>query len=79
VPSRESEEVVFGARVRFRLNGREQEIVIVGYDEADRADGTVSQDAPLARALMGGAEGDLLPVGGKDDAIELLEVGLPRA
>jgi transcription elongation GreA/GreB family factor len=79
VPSRESEEAVFGSRVRYRLNGREQEIVIVGYDEADRADGTVSQDAPLARALIGAAEGDLLPFGGKDDAIEVLEVGLPRA
>ncbi len=79
VPSRASEEAVFGSRVRFRLNGREQEIVIVGYDEADRADGTVSQDAPLARALIGAAEGDMLPFAGKNDAIELLEVGLPRA
>jgi transcription elongation GreA/GreB family factor len=78
VPSRESEEAVFGSRVRFRLNGREQEIVIVGYDEADRADNTVSQDAPLARALIGAAEGDWLPFAGKDDAIEVLEVGLPR-
>lgn len=78
VEPRASEEVVFGSRVRFRLNGREQEIVIVGYDEADRADGTVSQDAPLARALMGAAEDDLLPFGGKEDAIEVLEVGLPQ-
>ncbi|QJU56841.1 nucleoside-diphosphate kinase [Sphingomonas sp. AP4-R1] len=78
VPPRESEEAVFGSRVRFRLNAREQEIVIVGYDEADRADGTVSQDAPLARALMGAAEGDILAFAGREDAIEVLEVGLPR-
>jgi transcription elongation GreA/GreB family factor len=77
VPPRESEEAVFGSRVRFCLNGREQEIVIVGHDEADRARGTIAQDAPLARALIGAAEGDLLPFGGTDDAIEVLEVGLP--
>jgi transcription elongation GreA/GreB family factor len=78
VPARESEEAVFGSRVRFRLNGREQEIVIVGHDEADRATGTLSQDAPLARALIGAAADDVLPFGGRDDAIEVIEVGLPR-
>ncbi|PZU11522.1 GreA/GreB family elongation factor [Sphingomonas sp.] len=78
VSPRESEEALFGSRVRFRLNGREQEIVIVGYDEADRADGTVSQDAPLARALIGAAEGDVLAFAGREDAIEVLEVGLAR-
>jgi transcription elongation GreA/GreB family factor len=78
VSPRESDEAVFGSRVRFRLNGREQEIVIVGHDEADRSDGTLAQDAPLARVLIGAMEGDLLPFGGKDDAIEVLEVGLPR-
>ncbi|MDO6416515.1 GreA/GreB family elongation factor [Sphingomonas sp. BIUV-7] len=78
VAPRESEKVVFGSRVRFRREGREQEIVIVGHDEADRDKGTVSQDAPLARALIGGVEGDLLPFAGREDAIEVLEVGLPR-
>jgi len=79
VAPRESGKVVFGSRVRFRLNGREQEIVIVGHDEADRAKGTLGQDAPLARALIGAVEGDLLPLGGNDEAIEVLEVGLPRS
>lgn len=78
VNPRESDKAVFGSRVRFTFNGRAQEIVIVGHDEADRADGTLAQDAPLARTLIGAIEGDLLPFGGKDEAIEVLEVGLPR-
>jgi transcription elongation GreA/GreB family factor len=78
IAPRESEEAIFGSRVRFRLNGREQEIVIVGHDEADRDAGLLGQDAPLARALIGAGQGDLLPFAGRYDAIEVLEVGVPR-
>lgn len=77
VAPRASEEALFGSRIRFRRGGREQEVVIVGHDEADPEAGTIAQDAPLARALIGAMEGDLLPFAGRDDAIEVLEVGLP--
>lgn len=72
VPS--GERVEFGTCVRFSLNGRENRLTLVGDDEADPAAGTISFKAPLARAIMGAEEGDLLPFGGKADAIEILQV-----
>ena len=69
------DEAAFGSRVKFRLNGTERVICIVGDDEADPAGGFISFSAPLARALLGGAVGDLLPFAGKEDAVEILEIG----
>ena len=54
-------QAAFGSRVRFRLNGTERMICIVGDDEADPAGGLISFSAPLARALLGGEVGDQLP------------------
>ena len=76
-PSFAGDEVAFGARVRFRREGREQAVTVVGHDEADAAAGLVAFTAPLARALMGAAVGDLVAFGGKAEAIEVLEVGSP--
>lgn len=68
------DEVAFGSRVRFRLNGREQRVRLVGHDEADAANGTLAVTAPLARALLGAGPGDLLPFAGRADALEVLDV-----
>jgi transcription elongation GreA/GreB family factor len=67
-------EVGIGSRVTIRLNGSERAVEIVGTDEADPATDRVGFQAPLARALIGAAEGDLLPFGGRNDAIEVLGV-----
>lgn len=64
----------FGTRVKFRLNGNERAICIVGDDEADPAAGFVSFSAPLARSLLGGVVGDELRFAGKEDALEILEI-----
>ncbi|MCT2399356.1 GreA/GreB family elongation factor [Novosphingobium mangrovi (ex Huang et al. 2023)] len=66
--------VAFGTRVTFLLNGKERVLGLVGDDEADPAAGLVSFSAPLARALMGAEEGELLPFNGREDAIEVLAV-----
>ncbi|MFA7586223.1 MAG: GreA/GreB family elongation factor [Novosphingobium sp.] len=66
--------VEFGTTVRFLLRGLPRSLAIVGDDEAYPAAGLVSFSAPLSRALMGGEAGDLLPFGGEDDAIEILEI-----
>ncbi|WBH16250.1 GreA/GreB family elongation factor [Sphingomonas radiodurans] len=66
------DEVAFGSRVRFRLNGKEQEITLVGDDEADPAAGLIAFSAPLARAMMGAGEGELVAFNGREDAIEVL-------
>jgi transcription elongation GreA/GreB family factor len=68
----------FGSRVVLRLNGAERTIYLVGGDEADPANGRLAFTAPLARALMGLAEGDFADFAGKSDAIEVLAVAFPE-
>ncbi len=73
-PPPPEDEVAFGSRVTFRLNGKERTIDIVGDDEADPAVGKIAFSAPLARALIGAGPGDVADFGGKDDAIEIVSV-----
>lgn len=73
-PPATGDEAGFGSRVLFRLHGEQRQVDIVGDDEADPATGHLAFSAPLARALIGAGEGDLLPFGGKADAIEILSV-----
>jgi transcription elongation GreA/GreB family factor len=57
--------VQFGDCVTFeREDGRVQTFRIVGEDEADPAQGSVSYVAPIARALLGKAVGDTSPAPG---------------
>ncbi|HEX8533476.1 MAG TPA: GreA/GreB family elongation factor [Allosphingosinicella sp.] len=74
MPPPDGEEVAFGSRVRFRLNGAERTIDIVGDDEADPAQHRIAFSAPIARAIMGAEPGDFADFGGKADAIEILAV-----
>ncbi|ATE64842.1 GreA/GreB family elongation factor [Rhizorhabdus dicambivorans] len=73
-PPAGGDEAAFGTRVSYRLNGKENEVSIVGDDEADPGAGLISFSSPLARALIGAGEGDFADFGGKSDAIELLAV-----
>lgn len=72
VPS--GERVEFGCQVRLALNGKPREIHIVGDDEAEPAAGRLAFSAPLVRAMMGAEIGELLPFGGKEDALEILAI-----
>lgn len=74
MPQPTGDKVEFGTTVSFTLHGKQRTLSIVGSDEADGASGLLSFTAPLARALMNGEPGDLLPFGGQDDAIEVLAV-----
>lgn len=74
VPPASGETVDFGTTVTFRMGGKSRTLAIVGDDESDPASGKIAFSAPLARALNGGEVGDVLPFGGKDDAIEILEI-----
>jgi transcription elongation GreA/GreB family factor len=59
--------VQFGLTVEIeREDGRRQAWRIVGEDEADPAKGSISYVSPLARALLGKAEGDVVVVNGAD-------------
>lgn len=65
--------VAFGHRVTIqRDDGRRQAYRIVGEDEADPRNDTVSYVSPLARALIGKAVGDVAVMGGHE--IEILAI-----
>ena len=73
-PEPRGETVEFGTTVTFLLNGKRRVLSIVGDDEADPADGFISFSAPLARALLGAEPDEILPFGGRDDAIEVVAI-----
>jgi transcription elongation GreA/GreB family factor len=70
-------EAGIGSRVTFRLSGSERTIVIVGHDEADPDAGLIAFSAPLARAIMGCAAGELADFNGREDAVEVIAVEPP--
>ena len=73
-PGTASGTVVFGSRVTFdRDDGRRQTFRIVGEDEADAAQGSVSYVSPLARALLGRAVGDVALVAGREVQVVAVE------
>jgi transcription elongation GreA/GreB family factor len=66
-------QVQFGRTVRIaREDGREQRFRIVGEDEADPALGMISYVSPLARAMFGKRQGDVVMVSGAE--VEILAV-----
>jgi transcription elongation GreA/GreB family factor len=70
----ERDRVAFGSTVAFaREDGRTQRFRIVGEDEADPADGSVSYVSPLARALLGKAVGDHVQVAGAEVEIVAID------
>ena len=72
-PQGEADKVLFGRTVAFeREDGRTQSFRIVGEDEADPAQGSVSYASPLARALLGMAVGDVATVNGAE--VEIVAV-----
>jgi transcription elongation GreA/GreB family factor len=65
--------VAFGHRVTFRRDdGRRQAFRIVGEDEADPRNGSISYISPVARALIGRAAGEIVLAG--DREIEILSI-----
>jgi transcription elongation GreA/GreB family factor len=72
-PREEFGAIAFGHLVTFkRDDGRRQTFRIVGEDEADPRNGSISYVSPVARALIGRAAGDIVLVG--DHEIEILSI-----
>jgi transcription elongation GreA/GreB family factor len=72
-PTGEPELVLFGRRVTFkRDDGRTQSFRIVGEDEADAAQGTISHVSPIAKALRGKRVSDIATL--NDAELEVLSV-----
>jgi transcription elongation GreA/GreB family factor len=73
-PPADNAEVRCGARVTIeREDGRRQMWRIVGEDEADPAQGTLSYVSPLAMALIGRGVGDVVAVAGGE--AEIVAIG----
>jgi len=65
-----STQVQFGSRVTIKSpDGSTRTYRIVGTDEADPAQGTLSYVSPLAQALMGKETGDSVVIGGHEQEI----------
>ena len=73
-PPPPADEVAIGSRVRVRMNGAERVIDIVGHDEAEPAAGRLAFAAPLAAALIGAEEGEMVDFAGRASAIEVLGI-----
>ena len=70
-----TDEVGFGSRVTYVLNGQRKTIELVGSDEADPAAGRIPFTAPLALAMTGLMPGETADFGGRGDAIEVIDTG----
>ncbi len=69
--------VIFGATIKLsHIEGNILTYQIVGEDEADIADNRISVTSPVARALIGKYEGDMVEVTTPEGAIsyEIIEV-----
>lgn len=80
ITAQPGDEVRFGASVKAEdENGAAHTFSIVGEDEADVAEGRVSWQSPLAKALMGARVGDTVtwnrPAG--SITLEVLEIRYP--
>ncbi|HTV71992.1 MAG TPA: transcription elongation factor GreA [Rhizobiaceae bacterium] len=75
-PEPDSKVVRFGMSVSIEdEDGKKAHWRIVGEDEADPADGSISHVSPMAIALFGKSVGDLATVNGKEWEIVGMEVG----
>jgi transcription elongation GreA/GreB family factor len=69
-PGAGNSHVSFGSKVTLRrCDGREQTFTIVGEDEADPAQGTVSHVSPLARAVLNHGPGETVEIAGAEAII----------
>lgn len=67
--------LAFGHSVTFRRDdGRTQTYKIVGEEEADPAEGSISHTSPIAKGLLGRMEGDNVSVGDHD--LEIIRIFL---
>ena len=72
-PAETPGQVQFGRTVHIeRDDGRKQGFRIVGEDEADPSAGKISYVSPLAQALLGKSEGDVVQAAGSE--VEILRV-----
>ena len=51
-----------GSKIKVKANGATSDFEIVGINEADPANGKISAQSPIGRALMGAKKGDSIDI-----------------
>lgn len=64
--------VAFGSTVTIERKGRQQVLRIVGVDEADASKGRISFRSPMAQAILGARQGDIVEAAEPLGDIEIL-------
>ena len=74
------EMVVYGTRVKFRVDGKLDEFCLVGYGESDMDNGLILHDCPLAKLLIGRMKGETFEgtINGTNRTYSVDEVALFR-
>lgn len=57
-PASEQKAIGIGANVKIEANGKKEEFIIVGTLEANPAEGKISNESPVGKALLGHKAGD---------------------
>lgn len=72
-PPTSTDAIAFGHTVTFeREDGRRQTFKIVGEDEGNPSEGSISHGSPVATALIGKSVGDVVQLG--QDELEILSI-----
>jgi transcription elongation GreA/GreB family factor len=66
--------VSFGSTVTIQRKGRTQTFRIVGVDEADASKGLISFRSPMAQAILGAKERDLIEMGEPLGDIDIIKL-----
>jgi transcription elongation factor GreA len=68
--------VGMGSKVRVVANGKEKELTIVSFNEADPLDGKISNESPLGKGFIGKKQGSRVSVSTPNGVVEyeILEV-----
>jgi transcription elongation factor GreA len=72
-----SDVVAFGSRVTLREDGQELSYTLVSAVDADVAEGRVSVESPVAKALLGASAGDTIEISTpkRTRRLEILSIG----
>jgi len=76
-PPTDTDHVRFGSVIIIKRAEGKRSYQIVGEDEADPTQNTLSYVSPLAKALIGKAVGEALQIG--DAQVELIGIELPKS
>lgn len=70
VEIKSSSEINVGSAVELEVNGQKMTFTIVGPNEAEPSNGSISNESPIGRSLIGHINGDTISVDTPDGVVE---------